>query len=661
MRYLTKSKFNLSIECPTKLYYSSIIEYASLKESNEFLHALAEGGYQVAELAKCYYRDRDQDHDDLQGIDNEVALIKTSELLNKDSIIIFEAAIKYENLFLRADILVKRHNSIKLIEIKSKSYDISKPFIGKKGGIDSNWRPYLYDIAFQKYVLQKALPDKNIAAYLMLVDKSVICPTDGLNQKFKINKTESGGIKIIKSQNTTDEDLSVRLIKEFSVDDIIQKIFVDEKIYNGMSFDEFIKFISSFFSEDQKIPPILGSKCRDCEFKIVNEDQVIGLKSGFKECWREVAGFSEEDFKQPTVLDVWDLRSKDKLIPQGVYKMSQLTEEDINPAPDGDTGFSRRERQWIQIKKVKNNDDSVEMDKVGLQSEINNWVFPFHFIDFETTRVPIPFHKGHRPNHGIAFQFSHHILYENGVIEHAGQYINSQIGYHPNIDFVRELRKQLIVDNGTIFMYSNHENAFLNEICLEMLSSSEDISDKSDLLNFIKSITKSKNDSKEKWVGERCMVDLLEVVKRYYYDPLTNGSNSIKKVFPAILKRSEFLRKKYSRPIYGTVNGIKSLNFSNKAWLLEKDGIIVDPYSQLDPIFPDMNCSEDDLERLLDADQLKDGSGAMIAYARMQFTEMCDIERQAIVNALLRYCELDTLAMVMIVEAWLAILKKPNN
>src|SRR5262249_38323813 len=147
-----------------------------------------------------------------------------------------------------------------------------------------------------------------------------------------------------------------------------------------------------------------------------------------------------------------------------------------------------------------------------------------------------------RPNRGIAFQFSHHILHENGLVEHAGQYINSQVGYHPNIDFVRELRNQLIVDNGTIFMYSNHENAYLNEICLEILSSSEDISDKNDLVNFIKSITKSKKDSKEKWVGERCMVDLLEVIKRYYYDPLTNGSNSIKKVFPAILKRSEFLR-----------------------------------------------------------------------------------------------------------------------
>jgi hypothetical protein len=40
----------------------------------------------------------------------------------------------------------------------------------------------------------------------------------------------------------------------------------------------------------------------------------------------------------------------------------------------------------------------------------------------------------------------------------------------------------------------------------------------------------------------------------------------------------------------------------------------------------------------------------MTAYARMQFTEMSDAESHEIQKALLKYCELDTLAMVMIWE-----------
>lgn len=41
-----------------------------------------------------------------------------------------------------------------------------------------------------------------------------------------------------------------------------------------------------------------------------------------------------------------------------------------------------------------------------------------------------------------------------------------------------------------------------------------------------------------------------------------------------------------------------------------------------------------------------------MAYARMLFEDVSKEERDAVFNALLSYCELETLAMVMIVEAW---------
>ena len=41
-----------------------------------------------------------------------------------------------------------------------------------------------------------------------------------------------------------------------------------------------------------------------------------------------------------------------------------------------------------------------------------------------------------------------------------------------------------------------------------------------------------------------------------------------------------------------------------------------------------------------------------MAYAKMQFEHMSDYERNELQTSLLTYCELDTLAMVMIYEAW---------
>ncbi len=56
--------------------------------------------------------------------------------------------------------------------------------------------------------------------------------------------------------------------------------------------------------------------------------------------------------------------------------------------------------------------------------------------------------------------------------------------------------------------------------------------------------------------------------------------------------------------------------------------------------------------------EINNGGAALTAYALMQFTQMTDGERTKIKDALLRYCELDTLAMVMIYEAWKSQLEK---
>lgn len=57
MKPLTKSRFKLGLECPNKLFYTQKKEYADTKLSNPFLEALAQGGFQVEELARMLYPD----------------------------------------------------------------------------------------------------------------------------------------------------------------------------------------------------------------------------------------------------------------------------------------------------------------------------------------------------------------------------------------------------------------------------------------------------------------------------------------------------------------------------------------------------------------------------------------------------------------------------
>jgi hypothetical protein len=146
------------------------------------------------------------------------------------------------------------------------------------------------------------------------------------------------------------------------------------------------------------------------------------------------------------------------------------------------------------------------------------------------------------------------------------------------------------------------------------------------------------------------MIDMCELVKRYYYHPFMKGSNSIKAVLPAILNSSKYLQDKYSQPIYGAQGGIVSLNYKDWKWIEFENGMVKDPYLLLPRMFEDV--ADTNFELLSDDDQLREGGAASAAYARMQFVDMSDYERSELRQALLKYCELDTLAMVMIYEGW---------
>ncbi|MEE2003392.1 hypothetical protein QWY20_18255 [Alkalimonas sp. MEB108] len=81
---------------------------------------------------------------------------------------------------------------------------------------------------------------------------------------------------------------------------------------------------------------------------------------------------------------------------------------------------------------------------------------------------------------------------------------------------------------------------------------------------------------------------------------------------------------------------------------------VCDPYKQLPKLFDD--ATEHDHALLSESNELNNGAMALTAYGKLQYTQMSDYEREALCTALLKYCELDTLAMVMIYQGWLFML-----
>ena len=650
-RYLTKSRFKQALECPTKLFYTGKPEYLNNSLDNSFLAALAEGGFQVGALA-CLMHPGGVEVTD---IGHAAQIERTRELLQRHEVTIYEGALEAQGLFVRVDILRKRGNVIELIEVKAKFFDPSKDsdFRGAKGQIRSDMLPYLQDIAFQRHVAALAFPQFDYRSFLMLADKSAMATVDGLNQRFRVRR-QGRQIQVMLAPGTKVSVLGAPILTAVPVDSQVAEILAGPVDVAGapMPFADAAMHFAAAYREDRRLAPRPGAVCGSCEFKATTPPQAGEARSGFHECWSAAFGWTPADFAGGTVLDLWNLRKKDTLIAQGVLKPAAVTLEDLafDGAEPGTDGMGQRHRQWYQCSRDWRGGGDFFFDAGGMAAATREWRYPLHFIDFETCAVAIPFAKGHRPYETVAFQFSHHVMQEDGRVEHRTQFLEATPGVDPCVPFLRALRDALAADDGTVFRWATHENTVLNHLRRQLLDDPKPPVDAAVLVEFIDTITMRK-DADGEVIGPRNMVDLCKLAERYFFHPATKGSSSLKKVLPALMQSSALLRELYRQPAYGSPN-MPSLNLAQPmAWWVEQDGQIQDPYSLLPPVFDDFSPEEVASIEAGFAPELQEGGAAMAAYARLQFEEIDPMEREAIQRALLRYCELDTLAMVMTAQA----------
>lgn len=671
-KLFTKSRFKLALDCPTKLYYATFPDrYNDVQIDDDFLLSLAQGGFQVGALAKLY-RGVQYDLSDLKGYDEPIKA--TNSLLEEhDDVVIAEAAFRWNNCFVRVDILEKHGDTLHLVEVKAKSFNSQgDSFLNMKGEVASKMVSYVYDVAFQKYVVQEAMPKYQVKASLMMADKSKRADIDHLNQLFAIRRDSQGQtvIDVADEAKALLSESKTPVLTAFDVDALCERIIAGEtpeqQKQMGMPFKDFVQMTSKAFDRQERISMHPSGKCFKCEFRRGDTN----LQDGHDECMRREGGFCDADFMRAQIGELWGgaQAPRNKWVKDmNYYFMDQITEElypigrSVNRNTDG---LSGRERTWLQIAIATHNEelralygDSLQgntyLDVEGLRKEMDSWQYPLHMIDFETTAVALPMYKGLRPYEQVAFQYSHHIIEKHAdgsySIRHAGQYLNEDVGRFPNFEFVRHLRAELMEDEGTIFRYSHHENTILRAIYIQLELSEEP--DKKELMEFINLITHVGEDH----IGRRDMVDLLAVVKSYFYqwDEMPN-SNSIKYVLPAVLNISPFLQKKYSQAIYGREILSQNIDASSPiAWISYSDtGHVDNPYHLLpsvgelvDEANLDAIAEEYDEEDMTVAN----GGAALTAYTKLMFCKE-QAWSDSLRTALLRYCELDTMAMVFIWE-----------
>lgn len=583
--YLSKSDFKVARNCATKLFYKKS-HYPTALDEDSYMELLADGGFMVGKFAQLLFPEGIM----IADLAPERALAETTELMSTENVTLFEPAFYGDGYLARVDILKKDGPRIRLIEVKSKGFDAMTGLTGKNGTVRADWVEYIEDVAFQRMVVARVFPQAQIECFLLLPDKSAVSEIDLLPTLFSIAR--QGRAVEVDFKGDADAIRKSKLLRLVSVDAEVASVYAD--VCSAAA--NLLPLIAD--GPKRAVTP-LSYQCRECEYRIGDSVR----PSGFQECWGDLGRVT------PSVFDLYQLgRVKDAAKALLADTLIQQKKVSLFDLPVSALTTSYADRQRIQIQHTKEN---TEWRSTMLRPALEALSYPLHFIDFETSRLVLPYHRGMRPFEQVAFQWSCHTIDHPGAALRHAEWINVDEGF-PNVRFARSLR-EVVGDQGTLFTWSHHEKTTLDDIARQI--GDYGLSE-GDLRAWLLKTTSSGR-----------LFDLCAHALSHYFHPAMAGSTSIKAVLPAVWSSNAKLQ---ADPWF-------------KAYVRIDDGKLVDPYQTLPKI-----------EVFDQAEVVNEGTGAMRAYQEMLYGAGRRVEsaKKAWRDLLLQYCHLDTLAMVMIWKHW---------
>lgn len=277
--------------------------------------------------------------------------------------------------------------------------------------------------------------------------------------------------------------------------------------------------------------------------------------------------YCTRDLPRPNVFDISGMQTRSKLkkYREGKISFKDLANEKIN----------KKYLEQIDFE-LNNREPQIEKDKIT--DFLDCLTYPLYFIDYESYNTAIPEIQGTKPYQQIPFQYSLHIIQEEGApLEH-----KEFLAEADDENLIRTFAESMIEDmpeNGSVIVYNKGFESARNREIGEMYP---DLKDEMERINSN-------------------IVDFMVPFRqRNYYTKEMEGSYSIKKVLPALYPNDP------------------ELNYTNLP-LIHNGGEASEAFLSLKDKTPE--------------------------------------EQEEIRNGLLKYCELDTYAMVKIWEKFIEVSK----
>ncbi|MCP4390379.1 MAG: DUF2779 domain-containing protein, partial [Gammaproteobacteria bacterium] len=212
----------------------------------------------------------------------------------------------------------------------------------------------------------------------------------------------------------------------------------------------------------------------------------------FKEyCWQDVPW--------PSVFNLASMRKPRKF---KLYHEGKISYADV-------CGLGLTKTQQLQVDSALSRE--VYIDREAIRAFVDSAVYPINFLDFEFFTSAIPKFPGQMPYRtAIPFQYSLHILHEDGEIEHREFLANER--RDPRAEIAKKLAEDITAEGSIAAYHQSTEQKIIRQLAAE-----------------------SAEHEKTLIAMDDRFIDLLKPFQQLlYYHPDFNGSFSIKSVLPAM-------------------------------------------------------------------------------------------------------------------------------
>lgn len=431
--------------------------------------------------------------------------------------------------------------------------------------------PYNKDISLRVEKTRKLLKDKpNLITEASFIYDNNFCSVD-------ILKNDSDGVEIYEVKSSSklkDIDLNDPAYQYFVLTNLglnVKRVCVVH-INNEYIRGKELEIDKLFKIED--VTGIAQDKQDEIKYNIDFINEYMEEHNGDNEPEKEIG----EQCFNPRSCDFWDYCTKDLPKPNVFdLKGGMWTSTKFKKYYNGTISFEDLQNDKLGPKYLEQidfelNDREPKIEKEPIKEFLSTLKYPLYFIDYESFNPAIPEYEGTRPYQQIPFQYSLHIIREEGApLEH-----EEFLAEVDDCNLIRHFAKSMIgalPDDGSVIVYNRtFEESQVNKKLAEMYP---------DLKNEIERINGNIIDIKKPFSA------------RNYYVKEMAGSASLKDVLPALYPN-------------------------------------------------DSELSYDELELV--------HNGGQASRAFLSLNGKTPEEQKSIREALLKYCELDTLAMVKIWE-----------